>query len=330
MNGTANNYMAGSLGIGSTSLTGSNIVVSKQITGAASSLTTGTNIFGFRGDIASGTGRWNLYMNGTAANYLNGNTIIGGSAVDGGQKLQVNGDTLMKGSGATSATTGLNVQNSSSRNLIRLLNDSTLKLGNENIDIFPSANGSTVSVNGRGLIISTDAQSQTTGAVKIVGSSTYTSGNDWSLWLSHSFAPQSGTSTHSGLLLNQTINQTGGANGITRGLYINPTLTAAADWRSIETSNNSGWAAYFAGSADLFVGDGADIQFGATNGTKLGTATSQKIGFWNATPIVQPTTAVAGATRVGGGGTNVTDTDTFDGYTIAQVVKALRNAGLLA
>jgi len=37
-------------------------------------------------------------------------------------------------------------------------------------------------------------------------------------------------------LLNQTINQTGGANGITRGLYVNPTLTAAADWRSIETS----------------------------------------------------------------------------------------------
>ncbi len=329
MNGTANNYMAGSLGIGTTNITNQNVFIAKTLSatglnfavsqvgivqsaatsafgfynsmqtqaasftlsnyyhfnadqgtiGASSTVnnqygfvysstaTGATNNYAFRSGMASGTGRWNVYMDGTAANYLNGNTIIGGSAVDGGQKLQVNGDTLMKGSGATSATTGLNVQNSSSRNLIRLLNDSTLKLGNENIDIFPSANGSTVSVNGRGLIISTDAQSQTTGAVKIVGSSTYTSGNDWSLWLSHSFAPQSGTSTHSGLLLNQTINQTGGANGITRGLYINPTLTAAADWRSIETSNNSGWAAYFAGSADLFVGDGADIQFGATNGT---------------------------------------------------------------
>jgi hypothetical protein len=36
-----------------------------------------TNNYGFYGDIASGTGRWNLYMNGTAANYLAGNLGIG-------------------------------------------------------------------------------------------------------------------------------------------------------------------------------------------------------------------------------------------------------------
>ena len=33
-----------------------------------------------------------------------------------------------------------------------------------------------------------------------------------------------------------TINQTGGANGITRGLYINPTLTATADFRAIDVN----------------------------------------------------------------------------------------------
>lgn len=76
--------------------------------------------------------------------------------------------------------------------------------------------------------------------------------------------------------------------------------------------------------------DAVNMVFKATTGTKIGTATSQKLAFWNATPIVQPTTGVAAATRVGGGGTTVTDTDTFDGYTIAQVVKALRNTGLLA
>jgi hypothetical protein len=59
-------------------------------------------------------------------------------------------------------------------------------------------------------------------------------------------------------------------------------------------------------------------------------ATTQKLSFWNATPIVQPTTAVAASTLTGGGGTNITDTDTFDGYTLKQIVKALRNAGLLA
>jgi hypothetical protein len=44
----------------------------------ASSLTTATNNYGFQGNIASGTGRYNLFMAGTATNYLAGNTYIGG------------------------------------------------------------------------------------------------------------------------------------------------------------------------------------------------------------------------------------------------------------
>jgi hypothetical protein len=83
-------------------------------------------------------------------------------------------------------------------------------------------------------------------------------------------------------------------------------------------------------TGQLTAGNAINIAFGTTTGTKIGTATSQKIGFWNATPIVQPTTAVASATRVGGGGTTLTDTDTFDGYTLAQIVKALRNTGILS
>lgn len=89
-------------------------------------------------------------------------------------------------------------------------------------------------------------------------------------------------------------------------------------------------AARFLASGDLQFADAKNIAFNATTGTKIGTATSQKMGFWNAAPIVQPTTGVAAATRVGGGGTALTDTDTFDGYTLSQVVKALRNSGLLA
>lgn len=76
--------------------------------------------------------------------------------------------------------------------------------------------------------------------------------------------------------------------------------------------------------------DAINFVVGTTTGTKMGTAPSQKLGFWNATPIVQPTTAVATAARVGGGGTTVTDTDTFGGYKIGQVVQALQNSGLLA
>jgi hypothetical protein len=50
------------------------------------------------------------------------------------------------------------------------------------------------------------------------------------------FAPTSGTSTYTLLNLVATINQTGGANGITRGIHINPILTSASDFRAFEAS----------------------------------------------------------------------------------------------
>lgn len=57
--------------------------------------------------------------------------------------------------------------------------------------------------------------------------------------------------------------------------------------------------------------------------------TGNKLGFFGTTSVAQPTTAVAAATFVAGAGTAVNDASTFDGYTIKQVVKALRNLGLL-
>jgi hypothetical protein len=91
-----------------------------------------------------------------------------------------------------------------------------------------------------------------------------------------------------------------------------------------------GAGAGFTFSDGITMADAKDITTNGTTGTKIGTATSNKLSFWNATPIVQPTTGVAAATLTGGGGTNITDTDTFDGYTLKQIVKALRNIGLLA
>ena len=50
----------------------------------------------------------------------------------------------------------------------------------------------------------------------------------------------------------------------------------------------------------------------------------------NIIKLYQQTTAVAAATVVNGTGGTVKHDDTFDGYTLQQVIKALRNAGLLA
>ncbi len=108
-------------------------------------------------------------------------------------------------------------------------------------------------VNGRGLILQTSLVSLTdTNATTIrdTGSSA-ASGSASTLAVVSSFNPISGTGVFNSANLNPTINQTGGANGITRGLYINPTLTAAADFRAIEISNNSGKAIYQTGASAL-------------------------------------------------------------------------------
>jgi len=85
------------------------------------------------------------------------------------------------------------------------------------------------------------------------------------------------------------------------------------------------------GTGAIVISEAGNLSFGTTTGTKIGAATSQKIGFWNATPIIQPTTGVAAATIAATGlGDVVAASTTFDGYTIPQIVKALRNAGLLA
>lgn len=80
----------------------------------------------------------------------------------------------------------------------------------------------------------------------------------------------------------------------------------------------------------ITVGDGNDIGFGTSTGTKIGKTSSNKLSFWGATPVIQPTTAISGSTLTSGTGIVLTDTDTYDGYTIAQVVAALRQSGILA
>jgi len=54
---------------------------------AATALTGATNNYGFYSDIASGTGRWNFYANGTAKNVFAGQTSIGG--LEGAEGLRV-------------------------------------------------------------------------------------------------------------------------------------------------------------------------------------------------------------------------------------------------
>lgn len=56
----------------------------------SSGMVGGTNTYGFYGNLAAGSNRWNIYMNGTANNYFNGNVWVGTNA--GNYKLDVVGD----------------------------------------------------------------------------------------------------------------------------------------------------------------------------------------------------------------------------------------------
>ena len=198
-----------------------------------------------------------------------GNLLVGGTS-DGGQRLQVYGDAFIKGSGNTSATIALRVENSGGFLLMRVLNDGRLRFGNSPFMYPFSTVGTDVNIGGTNLSFNSTTTTQSTinGRYYFGGDPlTQTSAAQYSIYSDTRFFPTSGTATFSDTYITTTINQTGGANGITRGLYVNPTLTAAADWRSIEWSNNSGWGLYGAGTANNYLGGRLGI--GNTNPTNI-------------------------------------------------------------
>lgn len=82
--------------------------------------------------------------------------------------------------------------------------------------------------------------------------------------------------------------------------------------------------------------DAFNFAFGTTTGTKIGTATTQKLGFWNVTPVAQYATTGTATGFTAGAGTNVQDVSTFTGntgstaYTIGDIVRALKLCGVMA
>lgn len=71
----------------------------------------------------------------------------------------------------------------------------------------------------------------------INGTNSAPSGTSMGISNNFTFFPNSGNANATAFSYQGIINQTGTATGITRGLYINPTLTAAADFRAIEVAS---------------------------------------------------------------------------------------------
>lgn len=79
----------------------------------------------------------------------------------------------------------------------------------------------------------------------------------------------------------------------------------------------------------LMVANGVNISFATATGTKFGTSVTQKMGWWNATPVVQQTTAIVGAAFAANTSGIGDGTATYGGYTGGQIVAALRLYGIL-
>jgi hypothetical protein len=113
-------------------------------------------------------------------------------------------------------------------------------------------------INQETLLIRSSVLPSTTGVTDVrisngQGDPTHTSGTRILLSVDRNFAPTSGNGNYTLINIPSTINQTGGANGITRGLFINPTLTSAADFRAIDVVSGSVVLPYRAETANYAI-----------------------------------------------------------------------------
>lgn len=76
---------------------------------------------------------------------------------------------------------------------------------------------------------------------------------------------------------------------------------------------------------DLALNDSANIIVGSTTGTKIGTATGQKLGFFNQSPAIQPVNGVNLTNNVTAGGTTDVIANFTDLSTYANDAAAIRN-----
>jgi hypothetical protein len=97
---------------------------------------------------------------------------------------------------------------------------------------------------------------------------------------------------------------------------------------NIDTFDGTNWQSFgketkITGSLEVNIASGKVIN-------ALEVSSAMGLGFYNAAAIIQPVTGGASATYANVSGTEIKENDTFDGYTIGNVVKALRDLGLLA
>jgi hypothetical protein len=216
---------------------------------------------GFVG-INTGSAAYNLDVNGTARvsgvmTFANGLTLTGSLITNGA--VDVTGNSIFRGQVAT--TTGF----------------------------YPSGTGTTLNFYGGTSGTSNSYIFNVYGATNNIASNNFVN-------ISRTYDPTSGTGVYNTLLIAPTVSQSGGANGITRGLYITPTLTAAADFRAIETT--SGSVSFNHGSTPLmFISSSGNVGIGTLTPTSKLTVSGSVISNTNGlNRLARYGTALSGST----------------------------------
>jgi len=174
-----------------------------------------------------------------------GDNVLIGTTIDSGAKLS------LRGSGTTSATTALRVEDSNGSASLFVRDDGRVGIGTTSPGAALEVNGSVKTTTLFTANWSYDGASntktiQTQGSVAgdkltLADLNGYTGTGNQSLFVvgNTGFNPSSGTGTFNIINLIASISQSGAATGTTRGLYVNPTVTSAANFRAIETATGS-------------------------------------------------------------------------------------------
>ena len=201
------------------------------------------------------------------------NTVIGNISRDYGWGIgfstQPSARLHVRGSGSTSSTITFRTENSNASASFSVRDDGAITLGNSATStlIYPSSTSTSLNLDGDFITFNTRNVINNAGVGNYNFSgdtAAHTSGFNPVVNILRQFAPTSGTGWMMYLNIVPTINQTGGASGRTIGIRIAPSITSAADWRSIQFENNTGWGLYGAGAAPNFLSGSLTVASGLT------------------------------------------------------------------
>ena len=268
-----------------TSVTGAFTVLSGsavelQVTG------TGVKLGNALTDIHRATG--SLLVTGSAT--FDGNVFITSSATN---------TLTVRGSGTTSATNALAIQNSLGSSSLAVRNDGALVIGRGLATISSPADG-TLTISAQtanayrvqitateyvyvtsplGIVMPSGQTFLGYGAFKfsaIGGGQNVTTGTFNQQIFNDSFTPTTGTGIYNAIQISNIISQSAAATGISRGLFVSASLRRAQDYRAIETTSGSiifggDTRVTITGSLTVFTGSGVEFQVSNT-GVQIGNA----------------------------------------------------------